>query len=95
MLKTLQFKEFEKEEYPFNIPCIQNIKTLDLSNKITVFVRDNGRGKSKLLKEYIKFCQLNDIFYVSVDASQAKNKTFNITSNIIKKLVLNSSDKLR
>lgn len=50
MLKTLRFKEFEKKEYPFNIPCIQNIKTLDLSSKITVFVGDNGSGKSTLLK---------------------------------------------
>lgn len=50
MLKTLRFKEFDKEEYPFNIPCIQNIETLDLSGKITVFVGDNGSGKSTLLK---------------------------------------------
>lgn len=50
MIKRLSFKEFDSNNYPFNIPCIKNIEELDLSNKITIFVGDNGSGKSTLLK---------------------------------------------
>lgn len=50
MIKRLHFKEFDNRDYPFNIPCIKNLKELDLSSKITIFVGDNGSGKSTLLK---------------------------------------------
>ena len=50
MIKRLEFKPFESTEYPFNIPSLNNIKELDLSNKVTIFVGDNGSGKSTLLK---------------------------------------------
>lgn len=50
MIKTLRFKDFNTKEYPFNIPCINNIDSLDLSSNITIFVGENGSGKSTLLK---------------------------------------------
>lgn len=50
MIKTLRFKPFDHDQYPFNIPCIKQIDSLDLSSPITIFVGDNGSGKSTLLK---------------------------------------------
>ena len=36
--------------YPFSIPALRNLKTLELHPKITFFVGENGSGKSTLLE---------------------------------------------
>ena len=36
--------------YPFSIPAIKNLGQLDLTNKVTFFVGENGTGKSTLLE---------------------------------------------
>lgn len=50
MIQYMRFKSFPHQNYPFNIKSFKQIKTLDLSNPITIFVGDNGSGKSTLLK---------------------------------------------
>jgi predicted ATPase len=50
LIKKINFQDFQENEYPFNLPSFQNIKTLDLNQPITIFVGDNGSGKSTLLK---------------------------------------------
>jgi len=37
-------------EFPFNLPAIKNLKSLDLHKKVTFFVGENGSGKSTLLE---------------------------------------------
>jgi predicted ATPase len=43
------------EEYPFNIPVIQNFKSLELRKPVTFIIGENGSGKSTLL-EAIAVC---------------------------------------
>ena len=38
------------DEYPFCIPAVRNLHTLDFHPKVTYFVGDNGTGKSTLLE---------------------------------------------
>ncbi len=42
--------EFPHNRYPFNISCLKDLVTLDLSPSITFFVGENGSGKSTLLE---------------------------------------------
>jgi predicted ATPase len=37
-------------EYPFSVPAIQRLETLELHPKVTFFVGENGSGKSTLLE---------------------------------------------
>jgi predicted ATPase len=72
MIKTLRFNKFLSEEYPFNIPCIKQIETLDLSNKITLFVGDNGSGKSTLLKAIAYYNNSINVSSQDIDSSYYK-----------------------
>ncbi len=38
------------EEYPFNIPAIKNLESLEFHEDVTFFVGENGSGKSTLLE---------------------------------------------
>jgi predicted ATPase len=40
----------EPHEYPFNIPTIAGLDSLEISRRICFFVGENGSGKSKLLE---------------------------------------------
>jgi len=46
-------------EYPFCIPAVRNLRTLDLHPKVTYFVGDNGTGKSTLLEAIAVKCGFN------------------------------------
>jgi predicted ATPase len=37
-------------EYPFNIPSIASLKTIEVSSRVCFFVGENGTGKSTLLE---------------------------------------------
>jgi predicted ATPase len=39
-----------RDEYPFNIPAIASLKTLEITSRICFFVGENGTGKSTLLE---------------------------------------------
>ena len=38
------------DKYPFNLPVIRNIDSLELKKKVTFFVGENGTGKSTLME---------------------------------------------
>lgn len=47
------------EKYPFSIPTIKNLDTLELKKNITFFVGENGSGKSTLLEAIAYQCDFN------------------------------------
>jgi predicted ATPase len=40
----------QPDQYPFNIPTIASLKTLEITSPICFFVGENGTGKSTLLE---------------------------------------------
>lgn len=40
----------KKDEFPFNIPIIRDFTTLEFKSPVTIFVGENGTGKSTLLE---------------------------------------------
>ena len=50
MIKEIIFPQNNPVGYPFNIPALDAMKTLDLNHQSVIFVGDNGSGKSTLLK---------------------------------------------
>ena len=42
--------EINFDDYPFNIPAIRNLKTLDFHPDVTFLIGENGSGKSTLLE---------------------------------------------
>jgi len=53
MLKKLFLKKNDIKDwdrYPFSVPTIKNLDTLDFSSEVTFFVGENGSGKSTLLE---------------------------------------------
>ncbi len=45
--------------YPYNLPAIQHLSTLEFHPKVTFFVGENGSGKSTLLEAIAVGCGLN------------------------------------
>lgn len=39
-----------EDSYVFSLPCVKNLKQLDIDKKVTFFVGENGSGKSTLLE---------------------------------------------
>ncbi len=68
MIKRIYFDEFTSDDYPFNIPSIQNTKTIDLNQKITIFVGDNGSGKSTLLQAIAYYNESINVSSNTLDA---------------------------
>ena len=40
----------DRKDFPFNIPALKGLRSLDLHPKVTFFVGENGSGKSTLLE---------------------------------------------
>jgi len=40
----------DKDEYPFSVPAIRELKTLSFHPKVTYFIGENGTGKSTLME---------------------------------------------
>lgn len=72
MLKTIRFKPFPHQDYPFNISSINHINTLDLNHPITIFVGDNGSGKSTLLKAIAYYNESINVSSQSIESSYYK-----------------------
>ncbi|VTR94937.1 atpase aaa : Uncharacterized protein OS=Cupriavidus sp. HMR-1 GN=D769_13266 PE=4 SV=1: AAA_23 [Gemmata massiliana] len=47
------------DSFPYCLPAIRNLETLDLHPKVTFFVGENGAGKSTLLEAIAVECGLN------------------------------------
>ncbi len=45
--------------YPFSIPAINNLDTIDFHEKVTFFAGENGSGKSTLLEAIADKCEFN------------------------------------
>ncbi|MCY9540705.1 AAA family ATPase [Paenibacillus alvei] len=45
--------------YPFSLPLIKRMESIDFSNKVTFFVGENGSGKSTLLEAMAYQCGFN------------------------------------
>jgi predicted ATPase len=56
-LKRDEINSFD--EYPFNMPAVRNLDTLDFHPKVTYFIGENGTGKSTLLEALAVCCRLN------------------------------------
>jgi len=48
-----------KQEYPFNIPSLQDLHELEFPTNVTFFVGENGSGKSTLLEAIADRCDFN------------------------------------
>lgn len=44
------------EYYPFTVPAIRNLQSIDLNHPVTFFVGENGSGKSTLLEGIAEYC---------------------------------------
>ena len=47
------------DSYPFNLPIVRNLKTLEFSKSVTYIVGENGSGKSTLLEAIANLLGLN------------------------------------
>jgi predicted ATPase len=47
------------DRYPFNLPIVRNLKTLEFSKSVTYIVGENGSGKSTLLEAIANLLRLN------------------------------------
>lgn len=63
LLKSIE-KQNKQGGYPFSVPAIQELHTLQFNSPITIFVGDNGTGKSTLLE--LIACKLN-LYRISND----------------------------
>ena len=46
----------DKTQYPFNLPLFTNTRSVEFKNPITIFVGENGTGKSTLLQAITRLC---------------------------------------
>ena len=49
----------QDDAYPFNLPIVRNLKTLEFSKSVTYIVGENGSGKSTLLEAIATLLGLN------------------------------------
>ena len=68
IIKKISFTEFDSNDYPFNIPCINSKLKLNLDNRITIFVGDNGSGKSTLLQAIAYYNNSINVSKESIDS---------------------------
>ena len=52
------------DSYPFNLPIVRNLKTLEFSKSVTYIVGENGSGKSTLLVDEGVFASSGESFRI-------------------------------
>jgi predicted ATPase len=58
-MTLLQDRIPDTEQYPYALPAVRYLDTLDFHPKVTFFVGENGAGKSTLLEAIAVDCDLN------------------------------------
>ena len=48
-ISVLRERVTHRDEYPFNIPAIPSLETIDVTGRVCFFVGENGTGKSTLM----------------------------------------------
>ena len=54
-----EHKDSEDDGYPFNLPVVRELSTLEFQKSVTYIVGDNGTGKSTLLESIAVLLGLN------------------------------------
>ena len=73
-LKRVSYSQNQGQDssiYPFNIPWLENLQSLDLPSNVTFFVGENGTGKSTLLEAIADKCEFNS-------AGGGRNSSFEV-----------------
>src|ERR1700730_14797062 len=70
----LKEKITDHEVYPFSVPAIKGMDTLDFISEVTFFVGENGSGKSTLLEAIAYQCGFNT-------AGGGKNNSYDVDSS--------------
>jgi len=76
-LKSLNISASKQNPFPYNVSAIKFAKQLDLSNKITFIIGDNGTGKSTLLETIAFRLQLPHM-----DGSEYSKSAFNAATKL-------------
>ena len=58
-VSLLSEKEISFEQYPFSLPVVKNLKSLNFHPDVTFFVGENGTGKSTLMEALAQLLYLN------------------------------------
>jgi len=69
---TINHNRFPSQKvYPFHLSILQNTDALDLKTPVTIFIGENGTGKSTLLKAICERCNI----YIWEGVSRTRYKT--------------------
>lgn len=61
LLSTLRLRNFpedKKDEFPWNLPLVQNLEELQFEKNISFFVGENGSGKSTILEAIAAYTEV-------------------------------------
>ena len=61
LLSTLRLRNFpedKKNEFPWNLPLVQNLEELEFEKNISFFVGENGSGKSTILEAIAAYTEV-------------------------------------
>lgn len=50
LLQEDRITDYEREQYPYNIPALKNFHCMDLHPRVTFLMGENGSGKSTLVE---------------------------------------------
>lgn len=73
-LEMLRKNETDPRRYPFSIPSIKNLHSLEFKNNVTFLVGENGSGKSTLLEAIAYQCGFNT-------AGGGRNNTYEVDAS--------------
>jgi predicted ATPase len=49
-LESITIKEFDREDFPFNLPLVKKLPKLSFKKPVTFFIGENGSGKSTIIE---------------------------------------------